>query len=286
MAPSNKVEHSSLGHRVLEYFRQNTRAMDSADGVARFWVGEHVGLVERCLVDLHHQGLLERRTIAGTNFYSLQERSQPAVVDGPHTDGVDDSSSRSRHIHDAGDGYLSALTSLIRTIEDLRPETREHSTRVAETAALIAQAMAVPASRIQLLKRTAALHGVGRLLGSSVNGSGQSSDDRTSAGAFLATERMLAPIASLHDVREIILRASDWCDAGRSLLEVSHVVIPVESRILAVSEEFVRGTAGKRRDSETTREVLERIRAQSDQQHDSGVVRTLCRLVEHRKVRR
>ncbi len=285
MAPSNKVEHSSLGHRVLEYFRQNTRAMDSADGVARFWVGEQVGLVERCLVDLHHQGLLERRTIAGTDFYSLQERSQSAVVDQPHTDAVDDSSPRSRHVHDAGDGYLSALTSLIRTIEDLRPETREHSTRVAETAALIAQAMAVPASRIQLLKRAAALHGVGRLLGSSVNGSGQSSDDRTSADAFLATERMLAPIASLHDVREIILRASDWCDAGPSLLEVSHVVIPVESRILAVSEEFVRGTAGGKMNPKIIRAVIERIRGRSGEQHDSGVVKALCGLVEQGEVR-
>ena len=74
MAPSNKVEHSSLGHRVLEYFRQNARAMDSADGVARFWVGEQVGLVERCLVDLHCQGLLEKRTIGGTDFYSLPKR--------------------------------------------------------------------------------------------------------------------------------------------------------------------------------------------------------------------
>jgi len=74
MGPSNKVENPSLEHRVLEYFRQNVRAMDSADGVARFWVGEQVGLVERCLIDLHHQGFLEKRTIGGTDFYSLPKR--------------------------------------------------------------------------------------------------------------------------------------------------------------------------------------------------------------------
>jgi len=79
MAPLNKVEHSSLGHRVLEYLRQNARAMDSADGVARFWVGEQVALVERCLADLHHQGLLEKRTIGGTDFYLLPKKSSPFV---------------------------------------------------------------------------------------------------------------------------------------------------------------------------------------------------------------
>ncbi len=139
MAPSNKVEHSSLGHRVLEYFRQNARAMDSADGVARFWVGEQVSLVERCLVDLHHQGLLERRTIGGTDFYSLQEKLPAAVGEEPHTD--------------TEDAYLSILTSLVQTMEDLRPEIRDHSTRMAETATLIAQAMGVPPSRIRLLCR-------------------------------------------------------------------------------------------------------------------------------------
>ncbi len=184
---------------------------------------------------------------------------------------------------DPEDGHLSALTSLIRTIEDLRPETRERSTRVAETAALIAEALQVPAPRIQLLKRAAALHGAWRLLGSSTNGSGRERE-ADGGSAFLATERMLAPIAALHDVREIILRASDWCEAGRGLLEVSREDIPVESRILAVSEEFVRGTADGA-NARTTRGVIKRIRARSGGGHDSIVVNVLCRLVEEGAVR-
>ena len=79
MGPSNKVENASLEHRVLDYFRQNVRAMDSADGVARFWVGDQIVLVERCLADLHCQGLLDKRTIGGTDFYSLQEVSRPTT---------------------------------------------------------------------------------------------------------------------------------------------------------------------------------------------------------------
>ena len=69
-------ERPHLEERVLEYFQRNSHAMDSVGGVARFWVGENHGLVERCLVDLHGRGLLQKRTIAGTDFYSLQQGPQ------------------------------------------------------------------------------------------------------------------------------------------------------------------------------------------------------------------
>ncbi|TDI48064.1 MAG: hypothetical protein E2P01_05910 [Acidobacteria bacterium] len=260
--------------------------MDSAAGVARFWLGEQVGLVERCLVDLHHQGLLERRTISGTDFFSLQEKPPAAVGAEPHSwDAAANPSLRDLPASNLEDGYLSVLISLIGTIEDLRPETRDRSKRVAETATLIAVAMGVPQSQIQLLKRAAVLHGVGRLIESAGNGSDKSSDERNGVAAFLATERMLAPIASLHDVREIILRAIDWPETGRSLLEVSHVVIPLESRILAVSEDFVRGTAGGKLNPKIIRAALKRICGRSGEQHDSAVVKALCGLVERGDMR-
>ena len=260
--------------------------MDSAAGVARFWLGEQVGLVERCLVDLHHQGLLERRTISGTDFFSLQEKPPAAVGAEPHSwDAAANPSLRDLPASNLEDGYLSVLIYLIRTIEDLRPETRDRSKRVAETATLIAVAMGVPQSQIQLLKRAAVLHGVGRLIESAGNGSDKSSDERNGVAAFLATERMLAPIASLHDVREIILRAIAWSETGRSLLEVSPVVIPLESRILAVSEDFVRGTAGGKLNPKIISRPLKRICGRSGEQHDSAVVKALCGLVERGDMR-
>ncbi len=70
------VERSDLEARVLDHFHQNSHAMDSAEGVARFWVNENLRIVERCLLDLHDQGLLQKRTIAGTDFYSLQKDPQ------------------------------------------------------------------------------------------------------------------------------------------------------------------------------------------------------------------
>src|SRR5207247_4748336 len=50
------------------YFRRNSEAMDSVEGIARFWVREDRGVVERALVDLHEKGLLDRRMIGGTAF--------------------------------------------------------------------------------------------------------------------------------------------------------------------------------------------------------------------------
>ncbi len=73
-------ERPPLEQRVLDYFHRNAHAMDSVGGVARFWVGENHGLVERCLVDLHGRGLLQKRTIAGTDFYSLQQEPQWPIV--------------------------------------------------------------------------------------------------------------------------------------------------------------------------------------------------------------
>src|SRR3989442_5540500 len=62
-----------IAERVLAYFRANTGAMDSVEGIARFWVREDPGVVEHCLADLHARGLLERRLIGGTAFYSSRK---------------------------------------------------------------------------------------------------------------------------------------------------------------------------------------------------------------------
>ena len=62
-----------IAERVLAYFRANAGAMDSVEGIARFWVREDPGVVERCLADLHARGLLEKRLIGGTAFYSCRK---------------------------------------------------------------------------------------------------------------------------------------------------------------------------------------------------------------------
>src|ERR1051325_3237749 len=78
-------EPEGITERVLAYFRRNSEAMDSVEGIARFWVREDRSVVERTLAGLHGQGLLDRRVIAGTAFYSLHKepagpRSEPAAA--------------------------------------------------------------------------------------------------------------------------------------------------------------------------------------------------------------
>ena len=70
-----------ISERVLAYFRRNSEAMDSVEGIARFWVREDRGVVERALVDLHERGLLDRRLIGGTAFYSHPRESSGTPTD-------------------------------------------------------------------------------------------------------------------------------------------------------------------------------------------------------------
>jgi response regulator RpfG family c-di-GMP phosphodiesterase len=78
------LERPDIGERLLRYFRQNPTAMDSVEGIARFWVHEEQGVVERCLKDLHARDFLDKRTIAGTDFYYTREpRMTPAPPEQP-----------------------------------------------------------------------------------------------------------------------------------------------------------------------------------------------------------
>jgi len=66
---------SKVAARILRHFDVNAQAMDSAEGIARFWLNEDPVEVERCLEDLTARGLLLRKAIAGSSFYSLPRRS-------------------------------------------------------------------------------------------------------------------------------------------------------------------------------------------------------------------
>src|SRR5260221_6536691 len=77
------TSHAVIAEKVLRYFQQNTQAMDSVEGIARFWVREDRSVVEQCLAGLHKRGLLARRTIAGTDFYSLADARAGATEAAP-----------------------------------------------------------------------------------------------------------------------------------------------------------------------------------------------------------
>lgn len=190
-----------------------------------------------------------------------------------------------RLVREMEDGYFGVLVSLIRASEDARPETRDHSVRVVELATSVARAMGLSESRVELVARAAALHEVGRLAARpsrAPNAEGRETEvaETWTSAAIMATERILAPIASLRSVREIILRSSDWFDATPSAFGAERTALPIESRILAASEEFVRLVAGSGPDAERRSAALDRMRRLAGRKHDPEVVATLCRLIE------
>ena len=103
--------------------------------------------------------------------------------------------------------------------------------------------------------------------------------------AAMAAEKVRAPIATLRDVREILLRSANSCNATQGLPGLNHPSIPMESRVLTVCEEFVRRTAGNGRDAKVRRQALEAIRKRAGQKRDPDVVAALSRLVEVGDVR-
>jgi response regulator RpfG family c-di-GMP phosphodiesterase len=187
-----------------------------------------------------------------------------------------------RLVREMENGYLGALVALIRAAEDSRPETRGHSLRVAEIAAAVGTAMGLPGPRVELLARAAALHEVGRLAARPER-EGRTREPAAPAGwtpeAVMATERVLAPIASLRAARDIILRSADPADPTAMPFGAERPGIPVESRILAICEEFVRLTAAHGEDPEKARRAVEAARRTACTPQDQEVVAALERVI-------
>jgi len=190
-----------------------------------------------------------------------------------------------RLVKEMEDGYLKALIGVIQAMEGLSAASRGHSGRVAELAAAVARDLGLPEERAGLLVRAAALHEIGRL--SAGPEEQERAGGRLQPGgewypvAVMATERLLAPIASLRNVREIILRSADWFDAALSPLGAEGGNAPVESRILATCEEFVSLCHGG--DDPGARALaLEGIQSRLARKHDPDVVAALVRVVKGR----
>ncbi|OLC55091.1 MAG: hypothetical protein AUH92_02860 [Acidobacteria bacterium 13_1_40CM_4_69_4] len=188
-----------------------------------------------------------------------------------------------RLVKEMDDGYLGALVGLIHATEETRPESRGHSKRVASLSAAIARELSLPRERLDLLVRAAALHELGRL--SARPEEQERARGRLRVGgdwypiAVMATERMLAPIASLRNVREIILRSADWFDAAPVPLGADPPSVPIQARILATSEEFVTLTPAAGEPAATGR-ALAAIQERRGRKHDPEVVAALVRALE------
>jgi response regulator RpfG family c-di-GMP phosphodiesterase len=188
-----------------------------------------------------------------------------------------------RLVREMEDGYFAAMVSLIQASEDARPETRDHSMRVAELAVEVGRVLGLSGARLQSLARAAALHEIGRL---AARGTRRRPEARPGVApswtseAVMAAEKVLAPIASLRGAREIILRSADWYDATPLPFGSERPAGVLESRIFAACEEFVRLAPANGADPAARQAALETLRKLSGRKHDPEVVEALGRLVE------
>jgi response regulator RpfG family c-di-GMP phosphodiesterase len=202
-----------------------------------------------------------------------------------------------RLVKEMEEGYFSVLVAMIQASEEAREETRDHSARVAALSADVARALGLPEPRIELLVRASALHEMGRLASRAddvpqvgrlvprgpadrdgeVEESGGAS---WTSAAVMSTERLLAPIVSLRSVREILLRSADWYDGGKRALGAERAATPIESRIFAACEEFVRLTPGHDPDPASRRAAIDRLRRLAGRRFDPEVIEALSKVAE------
>jgi response regulator RpfG family c-di-GMP phosphodiesterase len=180
-------------------------------------------------------------------------------------------------------GYLSALTALIQASEERWSSKHGHASRVAGLAAALARMMNLPGPRVDLLLKAASLHGIGHLLlepGREAPATGIEGCGAWSPAAVIAAERILAPITSLGQVREIILRAADSFLASPASAGASRASAPVESRILTICEKFDGLAPNGLEDPAAAQRALKAIQQETGSRQDAEILAALRRLVE------
>jgi hypothetical protein len=66
-------KESPLALRILDYFRRHPQAKDSVEGIAQFWVSADPIEVRRALDRLVAMKLVEKRTNAAMDLYSMSD---------------------------------------------------------------------------------------------------------------------------------------------------------------------------------------------------------------------
>jgi DNA-binding IclR family transcriptional regulator len=72
-------EESPLALQILDYFRRHPQAKDSVEGIAQFWVSADPIEVRRALDKLVDMKLVEKRTNASMDLYSMATASAVVV---------------------------------------------------------------------------------------------------------------------------------------------------------------------------------------------------------------
>jgi DNA-binding MarR family transcriptional regulator len=74
-------KESPLALRILDYLRRHPQAKDSVEGIAQFWVSADPIEVRRALDRLVDMNLVERRSNAAMDLYSMSDDRRLVAAD-------------------------------------------------------------------------------------------------------------------------------------------------------------------------------------------------------------
>ena len=137
---------------------------------------------------------------------------------------------------------IDTITALILTEEAKDPYVHGHSKAVARHSVAIAGEMNLSKERIEVLKRAAILHDIGKvsIADSILNKQGKLNDQEWNIikKHSLAAIEILKPLKFLSKEKEIILHHHERIDGKGYPNGIKEEAIPLEARIIAVADTF------------------------------------------------
>lgn len=70
---SAEREAPELLRKILRYLEAHPDALDTAEGIAKWWVYADGKTVEKALQKLVQKGILQRRKLGGSSYYGLHQ---------------------------------------------------------------------------------------------------------------------------------------------------------------------------------------------------------------------
>ena len=181
--------------------------------------------------------------------------------------------------------FLSTVEALANALEARDQETSSHARAITDLALAVGEELELDAPRLKRLELGALMHDIGKI--------GIPTDILTKQGPLTPEEyrivkqhpelgeRILAPIARLADVREIVRHCHEHWDGRGYPDELSGTGIPLESRIILVVDAYHAMTTDRPyRSRLPEHEARTRLREGAGTQFDPEIVGTFLALLE------
>jgi len=181
--------------------------------------------------------------------------------------------------------FLSTVEALANALEARDQETSSHARAITDLALAVGEELEFDPTRLKRLELGALMHDIGKI--------GIPTDILTKQGPLTPEEyrivkqhpelgeRILAPIARLADVREIVRHCHEHWDGHGYPDELSGIDIPLESRIILVVDAYHAMTTDRPyRSRLPEHEARSRLREGAGSQFDPTIVDTFLGLLE------